>query len=178
MTTETFLSPESLEVLRGLTGAQLRAYGTDLELDDGVGAFGAWLDTDRGAVELEFVEQVLDFPEGERVESVLEARPGGAEGDSYELTGTITQITRIQDRIAEINKLAEAVAWEWWRDSGLRLSLDSGQELLIHCASPVVIEVRMQAGPAGTLRPGVPGRVYQEGERRRYEYTNREVPLD
>lgn len=56
--TDTFLTDDSLDVLRGIIGAQLRSYGTDLELDDGVGAFGAWLDTDRGTVELEFVEQV------------------------------------------------------------------------------------------------------------------------
>ena len=180
MTTETFLSTESLSQLNDLVGRRLLAYGTDLELDEGVGAFGAWLQFEEGWVGVEFVEQVIGFPEGERVESVLTVHPlTGTDpgGDAHELAGTITQITRVQDRIAEINKLAEAVEWEWWRDSGLRFRLDTGQELLFHCASPVVVEVRMQAGPAGTVQPGSPGRVYQEGERRRYEYSNREVPL-
>lgn len=180
MTTETFLAPEGLAQLGDLVGRQLLAYGTDLELDEGIGAFGVWLQFEQGWVTIEFVEQVIDFPDGERVESVLTVHPlTGIDpgGDAYALTGRIVEITRIQDRIAQINKLAEAVEWEWWRDSGLRFRLDSGQELLIHCASPVVIEVKMQAGPTGTLRPDAPGRVYQEGERRRYEYGNREVPL-
>lgn len=180
MTTETFLTPVSLDRLGALVGQRLLAYGTDLELDEGVGAFGAWLQFEQGWVSLEFVEQVLDFPAGERVESVLAVHPltdVDPGGDPYPLVGTITQVARIQDRIAQINKLEDAVEWEWWRESGIRLLLDSGRELLIHCPSPVVIEVRMQAGPAGSLRPGNPGRVYQEGEKRRYEYANREVPV-
>ncbi|RSZ63808.1 hypothetical protein EAH68_06105 [Corynebacterium hylobatis] len=180
MTTETFLSPESLARLSELTGQQLLAYGSDLELDDRVGAFGAWLQFGQGWVGIEFVEQVIDFPDGERVESVLTVHPlTGLDpgGDPYPLTGTIAAVVRIQDRVAQINKLEGTVDWEWWRDSGVRIVLDSGQELLLHCASPVVVEVRMQEGPAGTLQPGQPGRVYQEGERRRYEYANREVAV-
>lgn len=180
MTTETFLSPDSLDRLAGLVGQRLLAYGSDLELDDRVGAFGAWLQLEHGWVGLEFVEEVIDFPDGERVESVLTVHPltdVDPGGDPYPLAGTIARITRIQDRVAQINKLEATLDWEWWRDSGVRIELDSGQELLIHCASPVVIEVRMQEGPAGTLWPGRPGRVYQEGEKRRYEYANREVAV-
>lgn len=180
MITETFLTPLSLDRLGALVGKKLLAYGTDLELDEGVGAFGVWLQFEQGWVSLEFVEQIIDFPEGERVESVLAVHPLSdvdPGGDPYPLVGTIAQVTRIQDGITQINKLEGAVEWEWWRESGVRILLDSGRELLIHCASPVVIEVRMQEGPAGALRPGSPGRVYQEGEKRRYEYTNREVSV-
>lgn len=180
MTTETFLSPESLGRLHDLIGQRLLAYGSDLEIDDRVGAFGAWLQLGQGWVGLEFVEEVLDFPDGERVESVLTVHPLtdiDPGGEPYPLAGTITRITRIQDRVAQINKLEDTVDWEWWRDSGVRIGLDSGQELLIHCASPVVIEVRMQEGPAGSLQPGRPGRVYQEEEKRRYEYAHREVAV-
>lgn len=173
--TDTFLTPTSRDVLRGLLGAQLRAYGTDLEIDDGVGAFGAWLDTDRGTVELEFVEQVIDFGDGERVESVLEARPGEADGEAHELPGTITAITRIQDRVALMDKVSGAQEWEWWRDSGVRVRLDSGQELVLHCLSPVTIEVAMRTGRNVTLPP--PPRAYQEGEKRRYDYGRREAEL-
>lgn len=180
MSTDTFLSPESLARLGQLTGQRLLAYGTDLELDDRVGAFGAWLQLEQGWVGLEFVEQVIDFPEGERVESVLTVHPLtdiDPGGDAYPLEGAIARITRIQDRIAQISKPDDTVDWEWWRDSGVRVTLDSGRELLIHCASPVVIEVRMQEGPAGGPQPAGPGRVYQEGEKRRYEYGSREVPV-
>ncbi|MDO5513178.1 hypothetical protein [Corynebacterium sp.] len=173
--TDTFLTPASLEVLRGIIGAQLRTYGTDLELDDGIGAFGAWLDTDRGTVELEFVEQVVDFEDGERVESVLEAREGVADGDPHALGGTITGIARIQDKVALIDKRSGEQEWEWWRDSGIRVSVDSGQELVIHCASPVTIEVAMRSGAQVQLPP--PPRAYQEGEKRRYEYERREVSV-
>ncbi len=176
--TTTFLSDASLDILRGLIGAQLRAFGTDLEIDDGVGAFGAWLDTDRGVVELEFVEQVVDFTEqegGERVESVLEARVGEADGDAHELSGTITGISRIQDRVALIDKLSGAQQWEWWRDSGIRVSLDTGGELVLHCQSPVTVEVAMRTGSPVVLP--APPRDYQEGEKRRYDYTRREIAL-
>lgn len=174
--TDTFLSDTSLDLLRGLVGAQLRTFGTDLEIDDRVGAFGAWLDTDRGVVELEFVEQVVDLQEGgERVESVLEARPGEADGDAHDLPGTITGIRRIQDRVALIDKLSGEQQWEWWRDSGIRVSLDTGGELVLHCASPVTIEVAMLTGSPVELP--APPQVYQEGERRRYEYGRREVEL-
>lgn len=173
--TDTFLTADSLSALRGIIGAQLRAYGTDLELDDGVGAFGAWLDTDRGIVELEFVEQVVEFADGERVESVLEARDGVADGDPHALPGTITGITRIQDKVALINKLSGEQEWEWWRDSGIRVRLDSGQELVVHCASPVTIEVAMRVGADVELPR--PPRDFQEGEKRRYEYERREVEL-
>lgn len=176
--TDTFLSDTSRDLLRGLIGAQLRTFGTDLEIDDGVGAFGAWLDTDRGTVELEFVEQVIDFTEqegGERVESVLEARAGEADGDAHDLPGTITGITRIQDRVALIDKLSGEQQWEWWRDSGIRVSLDTGEELVLHCPSPVTIGVAMRTG-APVVLPAPP-RDYQEGEKRRYDYTRREVAL-
>lgn len=176
--TDTFLSADSVTVLRGLIGAQLRAYGTDLELDEGVGAFGAWLDTDRGTVELEFVEQVVDFTEaegGQRVESVLEAREGVAEGDAHELPGTITAIARIQDKVALVDKLSGEQQWEWWRDSGIRVVLDTGTELVLHCTSPVTVEVAMLVGSPVTLP--APPKVYQEGEKRRYDYARREVAL-
>lgn len=174
--TDTFLTDDSLDVLRGTIGAQLRSYGTDLELDDGVGAFGAWLDTDRRTVELEFVEQVVDFAEGERVESVLEARDGVADGDPHELAGTITGIARIQDKVALIDKLSGRQEWEWWRDSGLRITLDTGRELVLHCASPVTIQVAMLTGPNVALPR--PPRDFQEGEKRRYDYERREVAIE
>lgn len=184
MSTETFLSPDSLDQLKGLIGQEIVAYGTDLELDDGVGAFGAWLQCTQGWVSLEYVEEVVEFDsvDGnfENVESLLTVHPlttTDPGGDPYELKGKIVEIIRIQDRVALIKKLENSVGWEWWRDSGLRFILDSGQELLIHCASPVVIEVKMQAGALGTLNPEVPGRIYQEGEKRRYEYSNREIRL-
>ena len=154
--TNTFLNDASLDTLRGLLGAQLRAYGTDLELDEGVGAFGAWLDTDRGVVEVEFVEQVIDFGPaagGERVESVLEARDGVADGDAHD----------------------EVQQWEWWRDSGLRISLDSGEELVLHCKSPVQVEVAMLAGRGVTLP--APPKDFQEHQARKYDYGRREVSL-
>ncbi|MDO5670218.1 MAG: hypothetical protein Q4G50_09460 [Corynebacterium sp.] len=173
--TDTFLNYPGLTVLRDLLGAQLRAFGTDLELDDQVGAFGAWLDTDRGVVELEFVEQVVDFADGERVESVLEARAGVADGEANDLVGTITGIDRIQDKVALINKLSGEQEWEWWRDSGIRVQLDTGQQLVIHCKSPVSIEVAMLTGPDVQLP--TPPRDYQEGEKRRYDYERREVAL-
>lgn len=174
--TDTFLTDTSLDLLRGLIGAQLRTFGTDLEIDDRVGAFGAWLDTDRGVVELEFVEQVVDLQEGgERVESVLEARAGEADGDAHDLPGTITGITRIQDRVALIDKISGGQQWEWWRDSGIRVSLDIGGELVLHCPSPVTVEVAMLTGSPVVLPP--PPRDYQEGEKRRYEYGRREVAL-
>lgn len=173
--TDTFLTTDSLDVLRRIIGARLRAYGTDLELDDGIAAFGAWLDTDRGAVEVEFVEQVVEFADGERVESVLEAREGVADGDPHELPGTITGVTRIQDKVALINKLSGEQEWEWWRDSGVRIQLDSGEELVLHCASPVTIEVAMLTGTDVALPK--PPRDFQEGEKRRYDYVRREVGL-
>jgi len=173
--TDTFLDDASLVVLRDLIGAQLHAFGTDLELDERVGAFGAWLDTDRGTVELEFVEQVVDFEDGDRVESVLEARAGEVDGDAYDLAGTITGIDRIQDRVALIDKLSGQQQWEWWRDSGLRITLDTGEQLVIHCKSPVTIEVAMLTGRDVQLP--TPPRDYQEGEKRRYDYGRREVAL-
>ncbi|GAB3690951.1 hypothetical protein [Corynebacterium nasicanis] len=174
--TTTFLNVTSLALLRELIGAHLRAYGTDIELDDGIGAFGAWLDTDRGTVELEFVEQVVEFAEGERVESVLEARAGMADGDPHELPGTIIGITRIQDKVALINKLSGEQEWEWWRDSGIRVHLDTGAELVLHCKSPVTIEVAMLSGTNVALPR--PPRDFQEGEKRRYDYERRELTLE
>lgn len=174
--TATFLDDASLTVLRGLIGAQLRTFGTDLELDERIGAFGAWLDTDRGTVELEFVEQVVDFEDGERVESVLEAREGLADGDPHELAGTITGITRIQDKVALIDKLSGRQEWQWWRDSGVRVHLDTGEQLVIHCKSPVTIQVAMLTGPNVALPR--PPRDFQEGEKRRYDYERREVAIE
>ncbi|HJD77995.1 MAG TPA: hypothetical protein K8V93_03170 [Corynebacterium pollutisoli] len=174
--TATFLDDASLTVLRGLIGAQLRTFGTDLELDERIGAFGAWLDTDRGTVELEFVEQVVDFEDGERVESVLEAREGLADGDPHELAGTITGITRIQDKVALIDKLSGRQEWQWWRDSGVRVHLDTGEQLVIHCKSPVTIEVAMLTGTDVALPR--PPRDFQEGEKRRYDYERREVAIE
>lgn len=174
--TATFLDDASLTVLRGLIGAQLRTFGTDLELDERIGAFGAWLDTDRGTVELEFVEQVVDFEDGERVESVLEAREGLADGDPHELAGTITGITRIQDKVALIDKLSGRQEWQWWRDSGVRVHLDTGEQLVIHCKSPVTIEVAMLTGTDVVLPR--PPRDFQEGEKRRYDYERREVTIE
>ncbi|AGF71194.1 hypothetical protein [Corynebacterium halotolerans] len=185
MTTETFLEPGSLEVLRSLVGERLLAYGTDLELDDGVGAFGAWLQLESGWVSLEFVEEVVDFDAAdagfESVESVLTVHPLTWEfpgGDPQELEGTITEIVRVQDRVVAVEKPAETIAWDWWRDSGLRFLLDSGSELLIHCASTIRIEVVMRAGPAGTVEPEPIARgTHQSGEKRRYEHERREAPL-
>lgn len=174
--TATFLDDASLPVLRGLIGAQLRTFGTDLELDERIGAFGAWLDTDRGTVELEFVEQVVDFEDGERVESVLEAREGLADGDPHELAGTITGITRIQDKVALIDKFSGRQEWQWWRDSGVRVHLDTGEQLVIHCKSPVTIEVAMLTGTDVALPR--PPRDFQEGEKRRYDYERREVAIE
>lgn len=176
--TNTFLNDASRDTLRGMLGAQLRTYGTDLELDEGVGAFGAWLDTDRGVVEVEFVEQVIDFGPaagGERVESVLEARDGVADGDAHDLPGTITGIMRIQDKVALIDKASGEQQWEWWRDSGLRISLDSGEELVLHCKSPVQVEVAMLAGRGVTLP--APPKDFQEHQARKYDYGRREVSL-
>lgn len=185
MTTETFLRPDSMEVLRSLVGESLLAYGSDLELDDGVGAFGAWLQFEQSWVSLEFVEEVVDFDavDGgfESVESVLTVHPlTGVDpgGDPHELAGTIAEIRRIQDRVVAVDKPAATVAWDWWRDSGLRFILDSGQELLIHCASTIRIEVVMRTGPAGTVEPDPVARgTYQSGEKRRYEYERREAAL-
>lgn len=185
MTTETFLRPDSLAVLRSLVGKKLRAYGTDLELDDGVGAFGAWLQLEEGWVSLEFVEEVVDFDSAdggfESVESLLTVHPPtelDPGGDAHELEGAITGIRRIQDRVQMIDKLSGEVTWDWWRDSGVRFTLDTGQELVIHCASTVQIEVVLRSGPAGTVEPAPLARgTYQEGEKRRYEYERREVDL-
>lgn len=180
----TYLSEDSLARLTELIGTELLGYGTDIELDEGVGAFGAWLHTDQGYVGLEYLETVVEFgDEGERVESVLTVHPLSAAdpgGEEHPLPGTITAIQRVQDVIRQITKPEQATEWEWWRDSGVRITLDSGRELLIHCASPVEIEVDMVTGPAGTAEsptPKDPGRVYQEGEKRRFEYERRETPV-
>ncbi len=186
MITETFLKPDDISRLKALIGEELLAYGTDLELDDGVGAFGAWLQFAPGWVNLEFVEEVVDFTTAgdsfESVESVLTVHPLtdlDPGGDAHELTGRITAITKIQDRVAAVDKLADALVWDWWRDSGLRFVLDTGQELLIHCASTIQIEVVMRTGPAGTVEPNpVPVRSYQEGEKRGYRHERREAPLE
>ena len=179
--TNTYLDGESLAVLSGLVGTQVHGYGTHLDVEEGVGAFGAWVRTELGYVQLEYVETVIDFAAGERVESVLRVSPptqSSPGGDEYELAGQLTAFARIQDGITQIGMPAGEQEWQWWRDSGIRFTLGNGQELLIHCASPVTIEVVMQAGPVGTLEPRTAGRVYQEGEKRRYVYERREVPLE
>lgn len=183
MTTETFLSSDGLDTLRALIGEQLLAYGTDLELDDGIAAFGAWVRTAQGWVGLEFVEEVVDFDAGfTSVESLLTVHPltdVDPGGDAHELTGRIETIHRIQDRVTMINKRDDAVEWDWWRDSGVRITLDTGAELVLHCGSTIEIEVVMRTGPAGTVEPApLATRSYQEGEKRRYTYERREVALD
>lgn len=184
MTIETFLDAPSIEVLRTLIGQQLRAYGSDLEIDEGLAAFGVWLDLDRGWVQLEYEETVVDFDAGfENVESLLKVFPQGGqfpgiESELHELSGKITQIVRIRDKLVAIDKIEDQVAWEWWRDSGLRFRLDNGQELIIHRAATVGGEVRMRAGASGQIEPDpFPRHSLQTNQKRRYEFDRREVPL-
>ncbi|QGU06113.1 hypothetical protein COCCU_00725 [Corynebacterium occultum] len=182
MSTETFLTPAELDILRGLLGQELSSYGTDLEIDEGLAAFDVWLECEQGWVHLAYEETVVDFDAGfENVESLLRIHPQGGEfpgWESHDLKGRITKITRIQDKITAVDKLEEAVAWEWWRESGLRFTLDSGQELIIHRAATVNGEVRMRAGDAGGVEPDpIPKRPFQEGQKRRYEFERREVEL-
>lgn len=187
MTTETYLDAASIEVLRALIGQQLRAYGSDLEIDEGVAAFGAWLKLDQGWVQLEYEETVVNFDAGdasfESVESLLKVFPQGGEfpgieSDLHELSGKITQIVRIQDNLTAIDKIEDQVAWDWWRDSGLRFRLDNGQELIIHQAATVGGEVRMRAGATDQIGPDpFPRHSLQTNQKRRYEFDRREVPL-
>lgn len=183
MTTDTFLSPAGLDTLRSLIGERLLAYGSDLEIDEGVAAFGAWVRTTQGWVSLEFVEESIDFDAGfTSIESLLTVHPLTAidpGGDAHDLTGRIEAIHRIQDRVTMINKHDDAVEWDWWRDSGVRITLDTGEELVLHCGSTIEIEVVMRTGPAGTVEPApLATRSYQEGEKRRYTYQRREIVLD
>lgn len=183
MTTETFLTAASLDSLRALIGQQFRAYGSDLEIDEGVAAFDVWLDLAEGWVWLSYEETVVDFDAGfENVESLLRVHPQGGDfpgGDLHELTGGITEIHRIQDKIIAVDKLVDAVAWDWWRDSGLRFTLDNGQDLIIHRAATVNGEVRMRTGATGLVKPDpLPKRPFQEGQKRRYEFARREVILE
>lgn len=185
MTTETHLDDASLKVLRALPGQQLRAYGSELEIDEGIAAFGVWLGLDQGWVQLEYEETVVDFAAGfENVESLLKVFPQGGEfpgieSDLHELSGKITQIVRIQDKLTAIDKLEDRVAWDWWRDSGLRFYLDTGQELIIHRAATVGGGVRMRAGASAQIEPDpFPRHSLQTNQKRRYEFDRREVPLD
>lgn len=182
MTTQTFLDPDSLTVLQALVGQELHAYGSDLEIDEGLAAFGAWLQLENGWVDLEYVETVVDFTAGfDNVESLLQARPLRADfpgGEVHPLKGRIQEIRRIQDQVSAIDKPTDQVAWDWWRDGGLRFILDTELELVIHRAATVEGEVRMRAGAAGTVAPDpLPKRSYQEHQGRRFEYSRREVPL-
>ncbi|MGP6174047.1 hypothetical protein [Corynebacterium sp. A21] len=181
MTTETFLTPVSLEVLKSLIGQELKAYGSDLEIDEGLAAFDVWLDLEQGWVQLAYEETVVDFGDFENVESLLRVHPQGSAfpgGELHELGGRITTISRIQDKIIAVDKLIDAVSWDWWRDSGLRFTLDNGQDLIIHRAATVNGEVRMRTGQAGSTEPDpIPKRPFQEGQKRRYQFERREVAL-
>lgn len=181
MSVDTFLSTAELEVLRGLLGQELSAYGTDLEVDEGLAAFDVWVDCEKGWVHLAYTETVVDFGDFESVESLLRVHPRGGEfpgWESTELSGRIIGITRIQDKVTAVDKLRDTVAWEWWRDSGLRFTLDSGQDLIIHRAATVNGVVRMRAGATGVVDPDpIPRRPFQEGEKRRYEFERRELGL-
>lgn len=131
-------------------------------------------------MQLEYEETVVDFDAGfESVESLLQVFPQGGEfpgTDLHELTGTVTAIHRIQDRVAAVDKLADETEWDWWRDGGLRFILDTGWDLIVHRAAT---EVRMRAGARGAVEPDpLPRHSYQENQKRRYEFNRREVPLD
>lgn len=176
---EAFLSVESRERLQGLIGRQVHGFGSDLEIDDRIGAFSAWLRLDAGWLTVEFLEDVLEFPDFESAEPVLTAHPlasSGPGGTEYPLGATVTAITRIQESVTSITKPAQTVDWEWWRDAGLRFSLDDGRELLFHCPSSRQPSVLMRTGSPVALDPVQTG-VFQEGEKRRYDYSRREVEL-
>lgn len=184
MTTETYLDTGSVDTLQQLIGQQLSAYGSDLEIDEGVAAFGVWLKLDQGWVQLEYEETVVAFDAGfENVESLLKVFPQGGdfpgvESDLHELTGGITAIHRIQDRVSAIDRNTDQPEWDWWRDGGLRFVLDNGQDLIIHRAATVGGEVRMRAGARAEVEPDLlPRHSYQENQHRRYEFERREVAL-
>lgn len=181
MRIDTFLSTAELEILRGLPGQRINAYGTDLEAEEGIAAFDVWVDCEKGWLHLAYTETVVDFGDFENVESLLRVHPQGGEfpgWESQELSGRITGITRIRDRITAVDKPGETVAWEWWRDSGLRFILDSGRDLIIHRAATVSGGVRMRVGATGVVQPDpIPRHPLQEGEKRRYEFERRELEL-
>lgn len=175
-----FLSAASADRLRGLIGRTVTAFGAELELEDRVGAFSGWLLLDDGQyVTLEFAEEVIDFPGFDSVEPVLTVHapttvdPGG---EPYPADATITAVTRIQECLTQFRRPGDEVEWNWWRDAGLRFSLDSDRELVFHCPSTRAPEVHMRIGPSVTL-PAPRKDIFQSGEKRRFEAQRRETAL-
>lgn len=174
-----FLSDTSAERLRGLIGRTLTAFGTELELDERVGAFSGWLQLGDEWVTVEFAEEVLDFPGFDSVEPVLTVHkpvtfdPGG---EPHAVDAQITGITRIQECLTQFQRPSDGVEWRWWRDAGLRISLDDDRELVFHCPSTRAPEVHMRIGP-DVLLPAPRKDMFQTGEKRRFEAERREVEL-
>lgn len=174
-----FLDEQSAERLRALIGRRVEAFGSELEVDDRIGAFSAWLRCGGEFVTVEFAEEVIDFPGFDSVEPVLRVHAPGADdpgGEAYAVGAEITAVTRIQENLTQIARPSDAVEWSWWRDAGLRFSLADGRELVFHCPNTRAPEVYMRLGPAVTL-PAVRTDTFQSGEKRRFEADRREGEL-
>lgn len=174
-----FLNEVSAERLRGLIGQHVDAFGAELEVDDRVGAFSAWLKMGDTFCTVEFAEEVIDFPGFDSVEPVLAVHEPVTEdpgGEAYPVAAQITKITRIQENLTQIARPSHEVEWSWWRDAGLRFSLSDGRELVFHCPNTRAPEVYMRIGPSVIL-PAARKDTFQSGEKRRFEAARREIEL-